>query len=94
MAAVLIAGNTLGQLSAHRSVIVFGSETNQLLANEQLSLLEKAAKGVKERDIKVIILEKGSPLCRTNRLLQIEQLFSIIDAMPMRQSEMRERKTR
>ncbi len=81
------------------------------LAEQQLSSLEKAAGGVNERDIKITIVEKESPLFkkhsvdtarftviligkdglekyRTNKLLDTEQLFSIIDAMPMRQREM------
>ncbi len=81
------------------------------LAEQQLSLLEKAATGVSERDIKITIVEKESPLFkkysvdtarftvvligkdglekyRTNKLMNTDQLFSIIDAMPMRQREM------
>ncbi len=108
---LLLAISTMGQFSSHRQLLIFKSVADVQLAEQQLSLLKKAAGGVNERDIKITIVEKESPLFkkysvdtarftvvligkdglekyRTNKLLNTDQLFSIIDAMPMRQREM------
>ncbi len=108
---LLLAISTMGQFSSHRQLLIFKSVGDVQLAEQQLSLLEKAATGVSERDIKITIVEKESPLFkkysvdtarftvvligkdglekyRTNKLMNTDQLFSIIDAMPMRQREM------
>jgi hypothetical protein len=108
---LLLAISTMGQFSSHRQLLIFKSLGDVQLAEQQLSSLEKAAGGVNERDIKITIVEKESPLFkkysvdtarftviligkdgfekyRTNKLLDADQLFSIIDAMPMRQREM------
>ena len=107
----LITGNKMEQFSSHRQLLIFGNDKNQYLVDQQLILLNQHSKGVKERAIKITVLEKGSSLFvkynvsktkftvllvgkdgtekyRTNSILQMNNLFSIIDAMPMRKSEM------
>ena len=109
--ALLITGNKMEQFSSHRQLLIFGNEKNQSLVKQQLVLLNQQSKGVKERAIKIIVVEKGNPLFmkyelsnsgftvlivgkdgtekyRTNSILQMNNLFLIIDAMPMRKAEM------
>ena len=106
-----ITGNRMEQFSSHRQLLIFGNDKNQYLVYQQLILLNQHSKGVKERAIKITVLEKGSSLFvkynvsktkftvllvgkdgtekyRTNSILQMNNLFSIIDAMPMRKAEM------
>jgi hypothetical protein len=104
----------MGQFSLYRQLLIFSGKANGQLNQHQLGLSNKAAAGVKERAIKISIIEKESPLFekykvdttqytviligkdgsekyRTNKIIEIDQLFSIIDAMPMRKSKMRKR---
>ena len=107
----LITGNRMEQFSSHRQLLIFGNDKNQYLVDQQLILLNQHSKGVKERAIKITVLERENPLFvkfnvnktkftvllvgkdgtekyRTNSILQMNKLFSIIDAMPMRKAEM------
>ena len=107
----LITGNRMEQFSSHRQLLIFGNDKNQYLVDQQLILLNQHSKGVKERAIKITVLEMGNSLFvkynvsktkftvllvgkdgtekyRTNSILQMNNLFSIIDAMPMRKAEM------
>ena len=107
----LITGNRMEQFSSHRQLLIFGNDKNQYLVDQQLILLNQHSKGVKERAIKITVLERENPLFvkynvsktkftvllvgkdgtekyRTNSILQMNNLFSIIDAMPMRKAEM------
>ncbi|MEJ7738003.1 MAG: DUF4174 domain-containing protein [Chitinophagaceae bacterium] len=104
--------NVMGQFSSFRQLLIFGSEENMMLGEQQLNLLNKSSVGVKERSLKITVVEKKSRLYqknkvdpnqftvilkgkdgyekyRTNKVLEIDQLFSIIDAMPMRKNEMK-----
>ena len=108
---LLITGNGMEQFSSHRQLLIFGNDKNQHLIDQQLILLNQHSKGVKERAIKITVLERGNSLFvkynvsktkftvllvgkdgtekyRTNSILQMNNLFSIIDAMPMRKAEM------
>jgi hypothetical protein len=101
----------MGQFFSYRQLPIFSNKANAQLEQHQLGLLNKALAGVKERAIKISIIEKesslfekynvdttqytviligkdGSEKYRTNKIIKIDQLFSIIDAMPMRKSEM------
>lgn len=112
IAGFLVTGNKMEQFSSYRQLLIFGDERNQHLINQQLILLKQYSKGVKERAIKVTVLERenslfvkydlsktkftvlligkdGTEKYRTNSILQMNNLFSIIDAMPMRKAEMR-----
>lgn len=107
----LITGNRMEQFSSHRQLLIFGNDKNRYLIDQQLILLNQHSKGVKERAIKVTVLERenslfvkynvskskftvllvgkdGTEKYRTNSILQMNNLFSIIDAMPMRKAEM------
>ena len=98
--------------SNYRQVLIFGKSQHPALVEQQLKLLNKDSNALKERDIKIIVVEKESKLWkqykiqssdftvlligkdgfekhRTLQLLQTNELFGMIDAMPMRQSEMR-----
>jgi len=108
---LLITANVMGQFSSFRQLLIFGSEENTMFREQQLKL-NKYSEGVKERALKVIVVEEKSPLYqknkvdlkqftvvligkdgyekyRTNKVLEIDKLFSIIDAMPMRKKEMK-----
>ncbi len=101
--------------SENRLLFIFGKEEQALLVKQQLKLLDEVQPGVSERDIKIIVVNRQSVLCRqynvkpgeftviltgkdnseklrTNELLLPAQLFSLIDAMPMRKQEMQKRK--
>ena len=109
---LLITVNIMGQFSSYRQLLIFSNKGNAPLEQHQLGLLNKAVAGVKERAIKISIIEKESSLFekykvdttqytviligkdgfekyRTNKIIEIDKLFSIIDAMPMRRSEMK-----
>lgn len=105
----------MAQFSSQRQVIIFKSTLHDSLALQQMKWLQDAAAGVKERDISVLIAEKGNELFeaykvgdvpfmvilvgkdglekyRSTKLLGMEKLFAIIDAMPMRKQEMKNKK--
>lgn len=109
---VIATCKVMGQFSSSRQLLILKNEANQHLAERQLDLLEKAGRGVKERDIKITVADRedalykkyitdtsgftvlligkdGSEKHRTNKLLTVDELFGIIDAMPMRKSEMK-----
>lgn len=98
--------------SNYRQVLIFGKSQHPELVEQQLKLLNKDSNALKERDIKIIVVENesilwkqykvapvnytvlligkdGSEKHRTVQILQTADLFSMIDAMPMRQNEMR-----
>ncbi len=98
--------------SNYRQVLIFGKSQHPALVEQQLKLLNKDSNALKERDIKIIVVENESMLWkqykvapanytvlligkdgfekhRTLQILQPADLFGMIDAMPMRQSEMR-----
>jgi len=100
------------QFSPNRKVLLFGKDANPTLFLQQKHLLDSATEGIKERDIKVEIIEitdaavkkyqvdaskftfilvgkDGGEKYRCNKLLSIQQLFGLVDAMPMRNAEMR-----
>ncbi len=102
----------MGQFAEHRLLLIFKNEASLPLVQQQLNILHKDSAGIKERDLTIKVVEKGSPLFkkykadnelltviligkdgfekhRTNQLLQTEELFSIIDVMPMRRREMK-----
>jgi predicted outer membrane lipoprotein len=112
---LLIITNMAEDFSPDRQLFIFGKEENQLLVQQQLQLLDESADGVKERSVKIKVVDKGSALYRsynvkrgeftviligkdgiekyrTNKVLQPAALFAIIDAMPMRQTEMKKKK--
>ena len=112
IAGLLITVNIMGQFSSYRQLLIFSNKANVQLEQHQLGLLNKAVAGVKERAIKISIIESEGSLFekykvdttqytviligkdgfekyRTNKIIEIDQLFGIIDAMPMRKSEMK-----
>ncbi len=104
-------GNPVEQFLPNRQLFIFGKETNQSVVLQQIQMLDSEADGVKERSLKITVVEKAHPLYReyqvksgqftvilvgkdqtekhrTHNLLYTEELFAIIDAMPMRKAEM------
>ena len=100
------------QASAQRKILVFGKQDQPALVDEQLKILDKAAAGVKERDLQVTVVGSADPLGkkfkvkpgqftvlligkdggekhRSNQPVSAAEFFAMIDAMPMRQQEMR-----
>lgn len=99
------------QFVSERQLLLFGIDKNPTLVQQQIQLLNRESKGVKERSITITIIKGGdsrikkysinpdqftvlligkdnSEKYRTNNLLPPDQLFGIIDAMPMRKAEM------
>ena len=99
-----------------RQILIFGSDDHPLLVQQQLALFNKEDVGMKERQLKIIVVKKGESLSRkyavkqgeftviligkdgsekfrTNEIFTTEKLFSLIDAMPMRQAEMNRKKS-
>jgi len=97
--------------ASYRHLLIFGEKEHPALLKEQLQQLDRSAAGVRERDIRIRIIEPGNSLYekhkvrpsqfaviligkdggekyRTNKLLPAEDLFALIDAMPMRKAEM------
>lgn len=102
------------QNTNNRQVLIFGKSHHPALVEQQLKLLNKDSKSLKERDLQIIVVEKESRFWkkykiatpdfavlligkdgyekhRTHQLLQTAELFGMIDAMPMRQREMRKK---
>ena len=100
------------QTSAQRRILVFGKQDQPGLVEEQLKMLSKATAGLKERDLRVIVVVSGDALermfkvkpgyftvlligkdggekHRANQPVPAAEFFAMIDAMPMRQQEMR-----
>lgn len=74
---------------------IFDEEVNHLdsisISHEQGKSLKKRF-GVKTGQFTVILLGKdGGEKYRSKKYIPIEDIFAIIDAMPMRQAEMKER---
>lgn len=105
----------MAQTAQSRQLLLFGKEGYFSLVQQQLDLLDSAAKGVKERDIVVKVVDSGDALHskykvpaasfqvilvgkdggekhRSKRVMTMQELFALIDAMPMRQSEMKQRR--
>lgn len=99
------------QFASERQLLLFGIDKNPSLVQQQIQLLNRESKGVKERSLIITVIKKGdarirkysinpdqftvlligkdnSEKYRTNSLLPADQLFGIIDAMPMRKAEM------
>jgi len=95
-----------------RTLLIFGKEAAPGTVEQQLLLFQKDTAGMKERDLKIQVIDTGNSLIkkykvlenqftvlllgkdggeklRTLQLLSTANLFSIIDAMPMRRQEMR-----
>jgi hypothetical protein len=108
---LFIITNTMAPFATYRQLLIFGKEQHGALVQKQLQLLNTFSGDVKERDLKVRVVEKNNPLYRqykvdsdqftvilvgkdetekhrVNRVLEIGELFAIIDAMPMRKAEM------
>ena len=100
------------QTSAQRKILIFGKQDQPALVDEQLKMLDKAAAGVKERDLQVTVVGSSDPRekkfkvkpgqftvlligkdggekHRANQPVPAAEFFAMIDAMPMRQQEMR-----
>ncbi len=58
----------MAQPSSHRQLLIFGNAGSQSLVQQQVSLLHKAAAGVKERDLTLVIVEKESSVYRKYKL--------------------------
>lgn len=104
---------------SHRILYVFGSLQNQSLVEEQIARFEAMEVECKDRDLKILpvdkLPEKQKLLKRyqiqehefvvlligkdrgvklsSKELVSTQQIFSLIDAMPMRQWEMKHKKT-
>lgn len=99
-------------METERKLLIFGSDAQEQLVQEQLSILNKETIGLQDRAIKIVLIKKddllhkkyavkegifmvvligkdGSEKFRTETLLLPQKLFALIDAMPMRQSEMK-----
>ena len=100
------------QTSAQRKILIFGKQHQPGLVEQQLKMLSKAEVGMKERDLRVIVVVSGDELekmfkvkpgyftvlligkdggekHRANQPVPASEFFAMIDAMPMRQQEMR-----
>ena len=99
-----------------RQILIFGNDEHPSLVQQQIALFDKEVTGIKERDLKIIIVSKddllnkkyqiktglftvillgkdGTEKFRTDEILLTQKLFAIIDAMPMRQAEMKNTNT-
>ena len=99
-------------MAIERKLLIFGSDVQEQLVQDQLSMLNKETIGLQDRAIKIMLIKKddllhkkyavkegifmvvligkdGSEKFRTVELLLPQKLFAIIDAMPMRQAEMK-----
>ena len=99
-----------------RQILIFGNDEHPSLVQQQIALFDKEVTGIKERDLKIIIVSKddllnkkyqiktglftvillgkdGTEKFRTDEILLPQKLFAIIDAMPMRQAEMKNTNT-
>ena len=99
-------------MAIERKLLIFGSDVQEQLVQDQLSMLNKETIGLQDRAIKIMLIKKdnllhkkyavkegifmvvligkdGSEKFRTGALLLPQKLFAIIDAMPMRQAEMK-----
>ena len=99
-------------MARERKLLIFGSDVQEQLVQDQLSMLNKETIGLQDRAIKIMLIKKddllhkkyavkegifmvvligkdGSEKFRTVELLLPQKLFAIIDAMPMRQAEMK-----
>jgi hypothetical protein len=108
-----MSGLTSQQLP-HRQLLIFGDESHATLIKQQFRVLNDASEEVKDRDLKVDIVNKGNTLYkkyrvkkneflvvligkdgtekyRANKVVALNELFAIIDAMPMRRAEIRKR---
>ncbi|MBC7746240.1 MAG: DUF4174 domain-containing protein [Flavobacterium sp.] len=59
---IIILTSVMDQFTSHRQLLIFAKEQNPKLVTEQINLLNQEAEGVKERDIKIGVVEKASPL--------------------------------
>ena len=99
-------------MAIERKLLIFSSDAQEQLVQQQLSILNKETIGLQDRAIKIIVVKKddllhkkyavkegifmvlligkdGTEKFRTVELLLPQKLFAIIDAMPMRQTEMK-----
>ena len=99
-------------MAIERKLLIFGSDAQEQLVQDQLSMLNKETIGLQDRAIKIIVVKKddlmhkkyavkeeifmvlligkdGTEKFRTVELLLPQKLFALIDAMPMRQAEMK-----
>ncbi len=86
--------------SSKRILDVFGKDANDNSYAEQLRILNADPKGINERDIvirkhlgapafKVVLTGKdGGQKYTSDKVITLEKLYGIIDAMPMRRDEM------
>lgn len=66
--------NVMGQFSSFRQLLIFGSEENMMLGEQQLNLLNKSSVGVKERSLKITVVEKKAGYIRRIRSIPINLL--------------------
>lgn len=95
-----------------RLVYLFDTDQHSTQLKQQIKLLDSAEAGVKERDMKIVVVRSdnklyqqykvptnqfcliligkdGSEKFRSYAVVSPQQLFVLIDGMPMRKSEMR-----
>lgn len=58
----LIMNRDLNEISEHRKLYIFADQENAAKVEQQLFLLNKEPEGIKERDLKVIVVEKDNVL--------------------------------
>lgn len=109
---LLITGNFTYQNLPMRQLLIFAQNKSNHLLIKQLQELANEKKGLAERSVKIITVEKtnglykkysvdeneftiiligkdGEEKYRTSNFFSAENLFTIIDAMPMRKAEMK-----
>ena len=59
---LLMIGNTFKQFSANRQLLIFGKEGNETLVQQQLQVLNAEPDALKERAIKITVVEKDNAL--------------------------------
>lgn len=79
-----------------REIIYYHFKMGEVLTNDAEGLLnEKSLERVKEQyqeKGKVILIGKDGGIKHTAQELDLEKIFSLIDAMPMRRAEIRQKK--
>lgn len=99
-------------ISTFRELLIFGEPDNASLVAKQMETINQNREGVKERSLKIILVNENSDLYkkykvipgnfiiiligkdgsekfRSEQVVEIEKIFAIIDAMPMRKAEIK-----